>query len=114
MLHADDGGIVSESAESFAKTMTVVVTVFEAAGLTTSEKKTETMLLLTPDQASRTSPLVIEAAGQGYRQATQFLCLGGLVNASADIMPEIKDGSDSHGHDTTGSSWSCTIWRHDM
>ena len=54
-----------------------------------SEKKTDTMLR-TPDQASRTSPLVIEAAGQRYRQATQFLYLGGLVNASADIMPEIK------------------------
>ena len=48
------------------------------------------MLLRTPDQAPRTSPLVIGAAGQKYRQATQFLCLGGLVNASADIKPEIK------------------------
>ena len=43
-----------------------------------------------PDQAPRTSMLVIEAAGQRYRQATQFIYLGGLVNASADIMPEIK------------------------
>ena len=70
--------------------MTVIVTVFEAAGLTVSAKKTETMLLWTPDQAPRTSPLVIEATGKRYRQATQFLQLGGLVNASADIMPEIK------------------------
>ena len=46
--------------------MTVVVTVFEAAGLTVTEK-TETMPLRTPDQAPRTSPLVIEAAGQRYR-----------------------------------------------
>ena len=50
--------------------MTVIVTVFEAAGLTVSEKKTETMLLRSPDQALRTSPLVIEIAGQRYRQAT--------------------------------------------
>ena len=54
--------------------MAVIVTVFEAAGLTVSEK-TETMLLRTPDQAPCTSPLVIEAAGQRYRQTTQFLYL---------------------------------------
>ena len=64
MLYADDPGIVSKSAEGLAKMMTVIVTVFEAAGLTVSENKTETMLLRTPNQASRTSPLVVEAAGQ--------------------------------------------------
>ena len=55
--------------------MTVIVTVFEAAGLTVSEK-TETMLLRTPDQAPCTSPLVIETAGQRYRQTTQFFVSG--------------------------------------
>ena len=40
MLYADDAGIVSKSAEGLAKVMTVIVTVFEAAGLTVSEKKT--------------------------------------------------------------------------
>ena len=64
MLYADDAGIASKSAEGLAKMMTVIVTVFEAAGLTVSENKTETMLLRTPNQASRTSPLVVEAAGQ--------------------------------------------------
>ena len=34
MLYADDAGIVSKSAEDLAKMMTVIVTVFEAAGLT--------------------------------------------------------------------------------
>ena len=72
MLYADDAGIVSKSAQGLAKMMTVVVTVFEAAGLTVSDKKTETMLLRTPDQARCTSPLVIEAAGQRYGQTTQF------------------------------------------
>ena len=38
MLYADDAGIVSKSAEGLAKMMTVIVTVFEAAGLTVSEK----------------------------------------------------------------------------
>ena len=63
MLYADDEGIVCKSTEGLAKMMTVIVTVFEAADLTVSEK-TETMLLPIPDQAPCTSPLVIEAAGQ--------------------------------------------------
>ena len=70
MLYADDAGIVSKLAEGLAKMMIVIVTVFKAAGLTVSEKKTEIMLLRTPDQAPCTSPLVIEAAGQRYRQKT--------------------------------------------
>ena len=40
MLYADDAGIVSKSPEGLTKMMTVIVTVFEAAGLTASEKKT--------------------------------------------------------------------------
>ena len=86
----DDAGIASKSAEGLANMMAVIVIVFEAAGLTVSEKKTETVLLRTSDQAPSTSPLVIEAAGQRYRPTTQFLYLGGLMDASADIMPEIK------------------------
>ena len=64
MLYAGDAGIVSRSAEGFAKMLTVIVAVFEAAGLTVSERKTETMLLRTPGQTSLAPPLVIEAAGQ--------------------------------------------------
>ena len=70
MLYADDAGIVSKSAEGLTlgclEIMTVIVTVFEAAGLTASEKNTETMLLRTPDQTRCTSPLVVEAAGQKF------------------------------------------------
>ena len=79
----------------------IIVTVFGAAGLTVSEIETETMLLRTPNQGPCTSPLVIEAAGQRYRQATQLLYLDGLVDAR----------SDSHGHATVDSSGSCTTWR---
>ena len=61
--------------------MAAIMTVFAAAGLVVSEKKTKTMLLRTPNQALRTPPLVIEAAGQRYRRATQFLYLGCRVNA---------------------------------
>ena len=88
MQYADDAGIVSKSAKGLAKVMTVIVTVFEAAGLTVAE--IETMLLRVSDQPPRTSPLVIEAAGQRCRQAAQLLYLGGLVDASADIMKQIK------------------------
>ena len=58
MLYANDAGVVSQSAEGLAKTMAVPVTVFEAAGLTVSEKKTETTLLHTsagPDNPRPTS-----------------------------------------------------------
>ena len=79
-----------KSAEGLAEMMTVIVTVFKAEGPTVSEKKTDSMLLRTPNQAPCTSPLVIEAAGQRYRQTTQLWYLGGLIDASADIMPDIK------------------------
>ena len=72
MGYADDAGIASTSAEGLAKMMTVIVTVFEAAGLTVSEKKTETMLQRTPNQGIRASPLVIEAAGLRYMQTMQY------------------------------------------
>ena len=48
------------------------------------------MLLRTLNQVFPTSPLVVEAAGQSYMQTIQFLYLGGLIDAKADIIPEIK------------------------
>ena len=107
MLYADDAGIMSKSAEGLAKMMTVIFTVSDAAGLTVFDKKTETMLLRTPDQAPCTSPLVIEAAGQRYTQTSQFLYLGGLIDASADICQRSNGGSDSHGHATVDSDGCC-------
>lgn len=47
VLYADDAGVVSNSSEGLAKMMTVIVTLFEAAGLAVSGKKTEVMLLQT-------------------------------------------------------------------
>ena len=90
MLYADGARIMSKLAEGLAKMMTVFVTDFEAAGLTVAEKKTETMLLRTPDQEPCTSPLVMEAVVVRYRQTTLFFYLGVLIDASADILPEIK------------------------
>ena len=39
----------SNRRKALPKMMTVIVTVFDEAGLTVSDKKTETMLLRTPD-----------------------------------------------------------------
>ena len=86
MLFADDAGIVSKSAEGLARTMAVIVTVFEATVLTVSAKKTETMLLQTRSLASRAPPFVIEAAGQRYKQTMKFMCLGGLIHEDDNLM----------------------------
>ena len=72
VLYAGDACIVSKSIEGLAKMITVIVTVFKAAALTVSETKTENMLLRTQNQAPHTSPPVIEAAGQSYRQNMRF------------------------------------------
>ena len=98
MLYADDAGIVSKSAEGLAKMMAVIVTGFEAVDLTVPEKKTETMLLRTPSQAPRTSPLVIEAAGQRYRRTMQFCAWAVLPSQTLTLCQRSHDGSDSHGH----------------
>ena len=82
MLYAEDAGIVSTSADGIAKMMAVVVTVFEAEGRTISEKKAETILLRTPSQTTLAPPLVIEAAGLRYKQAAQFLYLGGNIHGN--------------------------------
>ena len=63
MFFTDDAEMVSTSAKGLAKMMAVIVTVFAAACGTVSERKTETMLLPTPGQASMAPPLVIGAAG---------------------------------------------------
>ena len=59
--------IATEPAEGLAKMITVIVTVFEEAGLTVSEKQTETMLLQPRDLASRAPPFVKETARQRYK-----------------------------------------------
>ena len=63
------------------------MTVFEAARLTVSENKTETILLQTPNQTTLAPPVVIEGAGQ--RQTTQLSYLGGIIHENADLSIEI-------------------------
>ena len=58
-------------------------------GLTVSEKNTEAMHLWShPHTAS--NALRIEAAGQRYKQTTEFVYLGGAISESADLDIEIK------------------------
>ena len=72
--------------------------VFGAFGLTVSEKKTETLLMRTPEKAQQpgetpTPPLPaleIAAAGQKYHQVHQFVYLGGLITEDADITRDIN------------------------
>ena len=74
------------------------VEVFGAFGLTVSEKKTETLLMRTPEKAQQpgetpTPPLPaleIAAAGQKYHQVHQFVYLGGLITEDADITRDIN------------------------
>ena len=63
-LQVDDG---------VAKMMTVIVAVLATAGLTVSEKKTETMLLRARCHTSQAPLLVIESAGERYRQTIQHV-----------------------------------------
>ena len=91
--------------------MTVIGTVFEAPGLTVSEKKTDTMLLRTLNQVLPTSPLVVEAAGQRYIPTMQVVHLRDLsYRRKRRHHVRSNDGSDSRGHATIVSSASSTIW----
>ena len=90
ILYADDTCIASKSAEDHAKVMTTVLFVFEAAGLTVSEN-TEIMLLAAdtkPETPDLTAPCRSSRAKLWAGNAVFYL--SGLVNVSADIMPEIK------------------------
>ena len=71
--------------------MTAIVNFFEAAGLTVSDKKTEAMLLRTPNQTTLSSLLVTEAAGQRHKQTAVVAVLyqGGAIDETADITAEI-------------------------
>ena len=64
-MTCDDDAGSGLSAEGLAIMMTVVVTVFEAASQTLSERKMKTTMLRTPSQKSLVPPHAIEASGQG-------------------------------------------------
>ena len=89
MLYADDARVVSTSPRGLTRMMGVIVVACQDFGLTVSEKKTEAMHLWShPHTAS--NALRVEAAGQRYKQTTEFVYLGGAISESADLDIEIK------------------------
>ena len=67
----------------------VIVVTCQEFGLTVSEKKTEAMHLWSHPHTT-SNALRIEAAGQRYKQTTEFVYLGGAISESADLDIEIK------------------------
>ena len=102
MLYADDEAIVPKSGEGLDKRMTVIVTVFKGASLTVSEKKTETMLLRTPDHAALASSLVIKN-----------VFIFGRRDPRKRRPPALNRTADPCyvGMRQNGSALSCMIWR---
>ena len=89
MLYGDDAALVSTSPRGLTRLMGVIVVACQEFGLTVLEKKTEAMHLWShPHTAS--NALRIEAAGQRYKQTTEFVYLGGAISESADLGIEIK------------------------
>ena len=89
MLYADDAGVVSTSSRGLTRMMDVMVVACQKFGLTVSEKNTKPMHLWShPHTAS--NALRIEVAGQRYKQTTEFVCFGGAISESADLVIEIK------------------------
>lgn len=91
MLHVDDTGIAPMSLVGLSKMTTVnVKCLVSAAGPTMPERKTDTVLLRTPQKAPQIEPLVVETAGHRYKQTDQFTYPGGVVNENADLIPKIE------------------------
>ena len=85
ILYADDAGVVSQSREQLRKMMGVIVVVCAAFGLTVSEAKTEMMCLRAKGMSESTAIFDVEATGQVYNEANEFVYLGGTVNHNADL-----------------------------
>ena len=111
-LYEDDAGLLSKSAEGLAKTMTVNVTVFEAAGLTVSEKEngdhaaagTERTRHLRPHRSS-------SKHRDGGIDRQRSFCAWAVLSQALTSCQRSHDGPDSHGYVTIGSNGSCRIWR---
>ena len=82
VLYADDAGIISRSSNGLERMMTVIVTVCWSFGLTVSETKTEITCLQT--KGGWKVSFTINAAGQVYKQAIEFVYSGGAITADRD------------------------------
>ena len=88
-LYADDAGVVSTSPRGLTRMMGVIVVTSQEFGLTVSEEKIEAMHLWSHPHTASNAPR-IEAAGQRYKQTTEFVYLGDAISKSADLDIEIK------------------------
>ena len=84
MLYADDAGVVSTSPRALTRMMGVIVVGCQELGLPTEAMHLWSHL----HTASNT--LRIEAAGQRYKQTTEFVYLGGAISESADLDIETE------------------------
>ena len=89
MLYADDAGVVSTSPHELTRMVDVMVVACQEFRLTVSEKKTEAMHLWS-HPSTALNALRVEAAGQRYKQTTEFVYLGGAISESANLDSEIK------------------------
>ena len=102
MLYADDAGIVSKSAEGLAKMMTVIVAVFEAAGLTVSERRRPCCCkhgTLHPGLHRSIS----EQQDRGINIQCSLYTSAGSATKTLTSWLRSSDGSDSQGRATSGS-----------
>ena len=88
MLYAGDAGVVSSLAGGLRKIMAVVVTVFEAAGLTASE------IIRRPCCCKRGTrhPGIHHSSSNQQdkdKRTMQFLYLGGILHEDADLTFEV-------------------------
>ena len=84
MHYAEDAGVVSQSPEQLRKMMGVIVVVDAAVSLTESEAETEILYKRTKGIPEAPAIFSVEAAGQVYNQANEFLYLGGNANQNAE------------------------------
>ena len=81
--------------------MTVIVTACAAFGLTVSEANTKIMCLQT--KGGGHMPFTVTAAGQVCKQAIEFVCLGGAINADWDLRSVQLTRRIQRG-------WACFGW----
>ena len=89
MLYAGDAEVVLTSPRGLTRMMDVIVVACQEFGLTVWKKHTEAMHLWCHPSTASNAPRT-EAAGQRYKQTTEFMYLGGAISESAALDTEIK------------------------
>ena len=85
--------------------MGVIMVVCAAFGLTASEAKTKIMCLRAKGMPESTAIFSVEAAGQVYNQANEFVYHGGNVNHNVDLSIEVDR--------RIRNAW-CSFWKYTL